>query len=83
MKYPKRSQYKYAKKTKYRIRNWPICTEALRRRRDLTIWFDVDAIEKWKADGAGKRPCVAMQSQITTDSDILTLGEMWQNDSSN
>ncbi len=54
MKYPKRSQYKHAKKTKYRIRNWGAYTEALRRRGDLTVWFDVDAIEKWKADKTGK-----------------------------
>ncbi len=29
MKYPKRSQYKHAKKKKYRIRNWGAYTEAL------------------------------------------------------
>ena len=53
MKYPKRSQYKHAKK-QYRIRNWRVYTKALRRRGDLTVWFDVDAIEKWKADSTGK-----------------------------
>ncbi len=29
MKYPKRSQYKHAKKKKYRIRNWGAYTEAI------------------------------------------------------
>ncbi len=38
MKYPKRSQYKYAK-SPYRIRNWPQYEAGLRRRGDLTVWF--------------------------------------------
>ena len=50
MQYPKRSQYKHAKKKKYRIRIWRAYTEALRRQGDLTVWFDVDAIEEWQAD---------------------------------
>ena len=53
MQYPKRSQYKHAK-NKYRTRNWWAYTEALRRRGDLTVWFDVDAIEGWHADKTGK-----------------------------
>ena len=41
MKYPKRSQYKYAK-SRYRIRNWPEYEAGLRLRGDLTIteWGD-------------------------------------------
>ena len=35
MKYPKRSQYKYAK-SPYRIRNWPEYEAGLRRRDDFT-----------------------------------------------
>ncbi len=54
MKYPKRSQYKHAKKKKYCVCNWGAYTKALRRRGDLTVWFDVDAIEEWKADKTGK-----------------------------
>ncbi len=42
MKYPKRSQYKYAK-SPYRIRNWPEYEASLRRRGDLTFWFSDDA----------------------------------------
>ena len=53
MQYPKRSQYKHAKK-KYRRRNWRAYTEALRHRGDLTVWFDVATIEEWQADKTGK-----------------------------
>ena len=53
MKYPKRSQYKYAK-APYRIRNWPKYEEGLRRRGDLTIWFSDDAIKSWRALPSGK-----------------------------
>ncbi len=53
MKYPKRSQYKYAK-SPYRIRNWPEYEEGLRRRGDLTIWFSDDAIKSWRAPTSGR-----------------------------
>ena len=52
MKYPKRCQYKHAKQKKYHVRNW--ADEGLRRRGDLTIWFDEEAIANWKADKTGK-----------------------------
>ena len=54
MKYPKRSQYKYAKQKKYGRRNWAAYNDALRRRGDLTIWFCHDAIGTWAADKTGK-----------------------------
>jgi IS5 family transposase len=54
MKYPKRSQYKYAKQKKYRVRNWTEYNESLRRRGDLNIWFHDDAIAKWEADKTGR-----------------------------
>ena len=53
MKYPKRSQYKYAE-SPYRIRNWPEYEAGLRRRGDLTIWFSDDAIKSWRAPTSGK-----------------------------
>jgi len=53
MKYPKRSQYKYAK-SPYRIRNWPEYEAGLRRRGDLTIWFSDDAINSWRAPTSGR-----------------------------
>jgi len=53
MKYPKRSQYKYAK-SPYRIRNWPEYEAGLRRRGDLTLWLSDDAISSWRALPSGK-----------------------------
>ena len=62
MKYPKRCQYKHAKQKKYHVRNWTEYNEGLRRRGDLTVWFDEEAIANWKADKTGKpggqRRCV-------------------------
>ena len=54
MKYPKRSQYKHAKQKKYHVRNWAEYNEGLRRRGDLTVWFDEEAIANWKADKTGE-----------------------------
>jgi len=45
LKYRKRSQYKYAKEKKYRLRNWAAYNDTLRRWRDPTIWFCEAAIE--------------------------------------
>jgi hypothetical protein len=53
MRYPKRSQYRYAKSS-YRIRNWPEYEAGLRRRGDLTIWFSDDAVNSWRALPSGK-----------------------------
>ena len=53
MKYPKRSQYKYAK-SPYRVRNWPEYEAGLRRRGDLTIWLSKDAITTWCAPPCGE-----------------------------
>ncbi len=46
MRYPKRSQYQYAK-SPYRIRNRAEYEAGLRRRGDLTIWLSDDAINSW------------------------------------
>ena len=54
MKYPKRCQYKHVKQKKYHVRNWAEYNEGLRRRGDLTVWFDEEAIANWKADKTGK-----------------------------
>jgi hypothetical protein len=53
MKYPKRSQYKYAK-SPYRVRNWPEYEARLRRRGDLTVWLSDDAINSWRAPTSGR-----------------------------
>ena len=53
MKYPKRSQYKYAK-FRYRIGNWPEYEAGLRRRGDLTVWLSEDVINSWREPPSGK-----------------------------
>jgi hypothetical protein len=53
MKYPKRSQYKYAK-SPYRIRNWPEYEAGLRRRGDLTVWLSEETIDSWREPPSGK-----------------------------
>ena len=53
MKYPKRSQYKYAK-SQYRIRNWPEYEAGLKKRGDLTVWLSDDAREAWQAPANGR-----------------------------
>ena len=53
MKYPKRSQYKYAK-SRYRVRNWPEYEASLQRRGNLIVWSSDDALDSWRAPGSGK-----------------------------
>jgi len=53
VKYPKRSQYKYAK-SRYRVRNWSEYEASLRRRGDLTVWLSDDALDSWRAPASGK-----------------------------
>ena len=52
MKYPKRSQYKYAK-FHYRIGNWPEYDAGLRQRGGLTVWLSEDAINSWREPPSG------------------------------
>ena len=59
----KRCQYKHAKQKKYHVRNWAEYNEGLRRRGDLTVWFDEEAITNWKADKTGK---LAVNGSIQT-----------------
>ena len=53
MKYPKRSQYKYAK-SRYRVRNWSEYEAGLQKRGDLTVWLSDAALEAWHAPASGK-----------------------------
>ena len=53
MKYPKRSQYKYAK-SRYGIRNWPQYEAGLRSRGDLTVWLSDAAPDAWRPLPSGK-----------------------------
>ena len=36
-------------KTKYRVKNWREYEAALKKRGDITVWFDEDAINAWNA----------------------------------
>jgi hypothetical protein len=53
MKYPKRSQYKYAK-SRYRVRNWAEYEAGLQKRGDLTVWLSDDTLDSWRAAPSGK-----------------------------
>ena len=53
MKYPKRSQYKYAK-SRYRVRHWSGYEAGLRRRGDLSVWLSDAALDTWRAPAAAK-----------------------------
>ena len=41
-------------KTKYRVKNWPAYEAALRKRGDVTLWFDEEAIDAWNAPATGR-----------------------------
>jgi IS5 family transposase len=53
MKYPKRSQYKYAK-SRYRVRNWAEYEAGLQKRGDLTVWLSDAALDAWREPPSGK-----------------------------
>jgi len=41
-------------KTKFRVKNWPACEAALRKRGDVTLWFDEDALAAWNGSPSDK-----------------------------
>ncbi len=41
-------------KTKYRVKNWAAYEEFLRKRGDITVWFDEGAINGWNAPPSGR-----------------------------
>ena len=53
MRYPKRSQYKYAK-SRYRVRNWGDYEAGLQRRGAVTVWLSDAALEAWRAPATGR-----------------------------
>ena len=71
MKYPKRCQYKHAKQKKYHVRNWAEYNEGLRRRGDLTVWFDEEAIANWKADKTGKPGGQRVYSDMAIETSLV------------
>ena len=36
-------------RARYRVTNWPVYEAGLRRRGDLTLWFDAEALAGWAA----------------------------------
>jgi hypothetical protein len=53
MRYPKRSQYKYAK-SRYRVKNWAEYEAGLQKRGALTVWLSDTALEAWRAPASGR-----------------------------
>ncbi len=47
-------RHKFEKK-RYRVTNWAEYNESLRRRGDLTVWIDTDALKLWTAPRQGSR----------------------------
>ena len=41
-------------KTKYKVKNWPAYGESLRKRGDITVWFDESAVRAWNAPPSGR-----------------------------
>jgi hypothetical protein len=41
-------------KTKYRVKNWATYEESLRKRGDITVWFEEGAINAWNAPPNGR-----------------------------
>jgi hypothetical protein len=52
MRYPKRSQYKYAK-SRYRVQNWAQYEAGLQKRGALTLWLSDTALQGWHAPASG------------------------------
>lgn len=53
LKYPKRSQYKYAE-SRYRVRNRAEYEADLQRRGDLAVWLSDAALRAWRAPPGGR-----------------------------
>ena len=66
-----RSQYKHAKQKKYHVSNWAEYNEGLRRRGDLTVWFDEEAIANWKADKSGKPGGQRVYSEMAIETGLV------------
>jgi len=63
-------------KTKYRVRNWAAYEKSLRRRGDITIWFDAAAVRSWNARPSG-RPGGQQQYSDLAIQTALTLRSLF------
>ena len=52
----KQEQVPEKPKTKYRIRNWAMYNESLKKRGSITLWIDEDVLRAWKAVPEAVRP---------------------------
>ena len=52
----KQEQVPEKPKTKYRIRNWAMYNESLKKRGSVTLWIDEDVLRAWKAAPEAVRP---------------------------
>jgi hypothetical protein len=52
----KKEQVPKKPKTKYRIRNWAMYNESLKKRGRITLWIDEDVLRAWKAAPEAVRP---------------------------
>ena len=59
-------------KTCYRVTNWPAYDAALRKRGDITVWFDDDAIASWRGRPQHKRGAPRRYSDLAITT-ALTL----------
>ncbi|MFH1762835.1 MAG: IS5 family transposase [Gemmatimonadota bacterium] len=76
MKYPKRSQYKYAK-SRYRVRNWAEYEAGLQKRGALTVWLSDDALDAWHAPSSGRPGGQCTYSDIAIEA-TLTIRMVFQ-----
>ena len=72
MKYPKRSQYQYAK-SRHRVRNWAEYEAGLKKRGNLTVWLSDAALDAWKAPASGKPGGQRTYADIAIEA-ALTIG---------
>ena len=63
-------------KTKYRVRNWAAYEESLRRRGDITVWFDDHAVDSWNAPPSG-RPGGQKEYSDAASETALTLRSLF------
>ena len=63
-------------KTKYRVRNWAAYEESLRRRGDITVWFDAHAVDSWNAPPSGRSGGQKESSDVAIET-ALTLRSLF------
>ena len=69
-------RHKFEKK-RYRVTNWASYSESLRRRGDLTVWFDADALDLWVAPRRLARGGQPKYSDMAI-TECLTLGVVFK-----